>query len=419
MVLHAFTGKSDGAYPAAPLIADSQGNLYGTTLYGGQKTCILTHINFNFGHPQTHGCGVVFRLTPTGKDTVLYTFQDGKDGGGPLGGLIMDANGDLYGTTAGGGSDRACTRGCGTIFRLAGNGKETSLYAFKSGSDGASPDGSLTGDIAHGFYGITAVGGSPDNCDGHEYASCGTLFRLNRNGTEQLLLTFDGQGGGGYPAGALASDNSGNLYGTTIVGGSTNNCGLPFKDDGCGIVFRFAPDGTETVLYVFAGGKDGAYPMGGVVADSSGNMYGTTVEGGSTDNCGLGSKGCGIVFKLAPDGSKTVLHKFAGGNDGAYPVAGLIADSSGNLYGTTATGGGNHQCALDSLKLSGCGTVFKLAPNGTETILHAFAGGKKDGGLPGANLMMDSTGNLYGTTFEGGSAGCGGIGCGVVFKVTP
>lgn len=212
----------------------------------------------------------------------------------------------------------------------------------------------------------------------------------------RVLYTFKGGSDGSGPAGSLILDATGNLYGTTVGGGTGCSSG------GCGTVFRLAPDGTETVLYSFAGGTDGAYPEAGLISDSSGNFYGTTSGGG---NGGCYNEGCGTVFKLAPDGTETVLHVFAGGSDGSAPVAGVIMDKSGNLYGTTVSGG-----------TGASGTVYKLAPDGTESVLYAFQG-ENDGSNPYAGLVMDKSGNLYGTTQYGGTGGI--VSAGTVFEVTP
>ena len=214
----------------------------------------------------------------------------------------------------------------------------------------------------------------------------------------RVLYTFACGSDGCGPNGPLILDHKGNLYGATIGGGAY----------GYGTVFRLARDGTETVLYSFKAGDDGAYPSGGVVLDSAGSLYGTTSSGGGT---GCGSYGCGTVYKLAPDGTETVLHVFTDVPDGANPDGGVVIDKKGNLFGTTSSGGTGTNCE------GSCGTVYKLAPNGTETVLYAFQGGS-DGGNPYAGLIMDKAGNLYGTTTYSGSSDCIS-GCGVVFKVSP
>jgi uncharacterized repeat protein (TIGR03803 family) len=214
-------------------------------------------------------------------------------------------------------------------------------------------------------------------------------------GQVKVLYAFKGGNDGVSPGTGVIKDKAGNLYGTTLGGGG-GSC-----NDGCGTVFKLAPDGVETVLYAFKGGSDGYLPEG-LARDSSGILYGTTQAGGDP-NCG--SVGCGTVFKLTPDGTKTVLYTFNGGNDGAYPYAGLLRDQAGNLYGTTQNGGGAENA----------GMVYAIAPDGTETILHAFCSVANcaDGAYPEAGLIADKAGNLYGTTSGGGTGGGG-----VVFKVT-
>jgi uncharacterized repeat protein (TIGR03803 family) len=217
---------------------------------------------------------------------------------------------------------------------------------------------------------------------------------------ETVLYSFKGGSDGSNPAAGLIVDSSGNLYGTTFNGGGGSGCGSDF---GCGTAFKLAPDGTETVLHAFTGGSDGGLPEAGLIADGSSNLYGTAYQGGASN--------LGVVFKLAPDGTETVLYSFKGGGDGGVPAGTLIADSSGNLYGTTSEGGGSGCFG------NGCGTVFKLAPDGTETVLHAFTGGS-DGAHPNVALIADGAGNLYGTTGGGGITLCY-EGCGTVFKLAP
>jgi len=339
-------------------------------------------------------------------EDILYAFQGGDDGLGPVGRLIMDSAGDLYGITNGGGGGTGCEGGfgCGTIFKLAPDGTESVKYAFAGGSDGAGPDGGLIADGVGDFYGTTSGGGN---------ANDGTVFEFSAGGAESILYAFKGGTSDGIePAGGLALDKKGNLYGTTVFGGNGTPCGSA----GCGTVFKVTPGGSESVLHAFQGGSDGAEPGGGVIRDANGNLYGTTGGGGNTDNI-CPPIGCGTVFKIAPDGTESVLYAFQAGNDGVAPAAGLVMDAAGNLYGTTGYGGNGVNCPNGP---SGCGTVFKLAQDGSETVLYAFKGGS-DGQLPDSVLIMDKAGNLYGTTFLGGSNGCkrDGGGCGTVFKVAP
>jgi len=341
-------------------------------------------------------------MPASGGEKVLFAFG-GSDGALPAGALIAGKHGSMYGATESGGSSTRCSEGCGTIFEIAGDGREKVLYYFQGKSDGEGPSGSLFLDGSGNLYG-TAAGGAGTNCSG---IGCGVVFKLAPDKTESVLYTFQGGSDGLRPNGSLVADTSGDLYGLTIVGGNFN--GSECEQAGCGTIFEVQPNGTKIPLYTFEGGGDGAYPSGGLVADGSGNFYGTTENGGGA---ACGGDGCGTVFKLTPNGTEsveTVLYSFQGGTDGEVPMDGLIMDSAGNLYGTTARGGS-----------IGAGTVFKVTPQGTETVLYSFKEGK-DGGHPEAGLVMDGKGNLYGTTYYGGSHGCKktGDGCGTVFKLTP
>jgi uncharacterized repeat protein (TIGR03803 family) len=258
------------------------------------------------------------------------------------------------------------------------------LYRFQGGSDGGQPEASLIRDAAGNLYGTTVSGGTGNN---------GVVFKLAPDGTETTLYMFAGGTDGAEPKAGLLSDRTGTFYGTTERGGGTG-C---VQALGCGVVFKLAPDGTETVLYRFLGGADGAFPDAALIADKSGNLYGTTNVGGiANGHCSLG---CGTVFKLAPDGTETVLHAFTGKADGAYPHASLLSGKSGNLYGTTQEGG-DKDCGFSHEYE--CGTVFRLAPDGKETVLHAFKVYLGDGYQPQSNLIADSAGSLYGTTAGGG-----------------
>ena len=327
--------------------------------------------------------------------SVLYSFKGGAtDGENPEAGLSMDTAGNLYGTTVEGPacSPTPCTPFAGIAFKLSTTGTETVLHSFKGNPDGANPYGGLTSS-----YGTTSAGGT---------SNMGVVFKLDTAGKETVLYNFTGGADGGFPYGGLFRTSAGNIYGTTSEGGiTTGNC-FP---SGCGVVFQLDAAGKENVLYSFTGSPDGANPYGDLIPDPAGNIYGTTFTGG----VGACTNGCGVVFTLDSAGTETVLHSFMGyPTDGAFPYAGVIRDSAGNLYGTTAYGG-----KWDN------GAVFKVGTTGTETVLYNFTG-KTDGAVPRAPLILDSAGNLYGTAYSGGVSGaaCGGSSrdsCGVVFELAP
>lgn len=308
----------------------------------------------------------------------LYSFTGAGDGAAPLGALAIDARGNIYGTAQSGG-----LYGYGAAYRIAPDGGVTALHQFKGGRDGAVP---MAGLVARNgvFYGTTQYGG---------VANGGTVFRLKADGYLKILHSF-GVGEDGFnPASGVSFDAAGNLYGTTPLGGGAS-CS-------CGAVYKLGRDGGEAVLYAFAGGNDGSQPQAGVTLDGAGNMFGTTWRGGASDK--------GTVFSLAPDGSESVLHAFLNQRgSGANPLAGVVRDAQGNLYGSTTSNGGIET-----------GTIFEVEPNGNTVKLHSMGG--TDGYLPTAgDLVRDAKGNLYGTAQLGGSQNCGfGEGCGTIFRVAP
>jgi uncharacterized repeat protein (TIGR03803 family) len=326
IVLYSFRGYPDAARPEAALVQDAAGDLFGTTTYYGGAFL----------------WGAVFKVTKTRKETVLYSFTGGTDGGYPTGGLVRDPAGNLYGTTIDGGKGSGCYYGCGTAFKLDATGKETVLYSFTVGTDGASPAAGLVRDSVGDVYGTTYYGGNA-TCNKSGNSGCGTVFKVTKSGKETALYTFTGGTDGAYPYAGLLRDAKGNLYGTTSEGGDLN-CAPPY---GCGTVFKLTQAGKLTVLHRFTGGVDGAGPNGSLIRDVAGNLYGAS--GG----------GSGRVFKLTKAGKLTVLYSFTGGVDGAGPNGGLIRDAAGNLYGTTI-GGGDLNCNLNGIP--GCGVVFKLSP---------------------------------------------------------
>jgi uncharacterized repeat protein (TIGR03803 family) len=333
--------------------------------------------------------------------TVLYSFTGGTDGGGVGSGVVMDKRGNLYGTTTGGGA-----YGYGTVFALSPNSdgtwSETVLHSFKNGDpDGQEPDANLILDAAGNLYGTTPTGGK------HNVGSAFELTPGSSGWSLTLLYSFGSyKGDAGPPRDGLVMDSKGNLYGT--AGGGP----------GSGTVFELSPNGgtwTESILHDFGGSnKTGGYfTIGNLTMDSQGNLYGLADEGGDL-SCGNGN-GCGVAYKLwrANGWKETVLHSFAGGNDGAIPLGGQLAfDSKGNLYGGTENGGGSG-CGV-----SGCGAVFRLT-NGVsgwkESVIHRFGSGVA-GSAPASDLIFDPAGNAYGTAATGGGMQCV---CGAVYKLTP
>ena len=355
-VLYSFAGSPDGASPyyGTPVL-DKKGNLYGTTLVGGAG-----------------GYGTAFKVTPSGIETILHSFNASGDGAYPEAGVVLDKKGNLYGTTSFGGA-----YGYGTVFKVTPSGAETILHTFGGGGDGAYPEAGVVLDKKRNLYGTTSFGGG---------SGYGTVFKVTPSGAETILYGFGASGQEGIPYGGVILDKLGNLYGTTTYGGTYD----------LGTVFELTPSGTETILYSFGGtSRDGYYPQASLVLDKKGNLYGTTLAGGTYYE--------GTVFKLTPSGTETVLYSFGSVNeDGYYPQAALTLGKKGNLYGTTPEGG-----AYDA------GTVFEVTPSGTETILHSF-GASGDGVNPYGSLALDTQGNLYSTTAFGGAYGSG-----TVFEVTP
>ena len=380
-VLYSFAGyPTDGGGPAAGLLMDASGNLYGTTSYGGNvngaKCAGSGYI----------GCGAVFELNTSGVETVLHNFA-GPDGANPRSNLIMDAKGDLYGTTTfGGGTGCSGTgfSGCGVVFKLSG-GKETVLYRFATGGmGGAFPQAGVIMDGRGYLYGTAITGGE---------FSDGVVFKLAGK-KETVLHSFTGGKDGGYITSGLIMDGKWNLYGTAAYGGDLK-CDYP---GGCGVVFKLA--GKQlTVLHSFKESPDGDNPYTALLLDAEGNLYGTTRNGGEPYSAGT-------VFEVSASGKESVLHRFRVNykveHDGDYPETVVVRDAQGNLYGTTEEGGP-----------SGYGVVYEITPDGKEKILHDFCTGDcSDGAFPNG-LIIDAKGNLYGTAFDGG------VGNGTIFKITP
>lgn len=396
-VLFDFNGNTEGAEPPSGLVADSAGNLYGTTQWGGSYTSCST------------GCGVVYELSRTSsgawEQTILHTFGAFGDGAEPAAGLVVDRAGNLYGTTTLGGS-----RLLGTVFELTptagGTWQSSILWSFLGGSDGANPQASLYLDSAGDLFGTTAVGGASGG---------GTVFKLTPSPGGQwnktVLYGFNGSDGS-YPTAGVIPGPNGSFYGTTYSGGTLAD-GQPAH----GTVFWLTPASSgwkETVLHAFTGGKDGFGPQAGLAADVEGNLFGTTFLGGYPGVCIGRNNGCGTAYELSPaaGGGWTfnLIHVFTGGPDGGGPYAGLTPGPDGSVYGTAFFGG--TFCTVS------CGLVFQFVPSDAgwqEVVLHDFSDGS-DGGAPQGTLLIDGAGQLFGTTSTGGSAY---LGWGTAFEIAP
>jgi hypothetical protein len=431
-VLYSFQGlPNDGSYPAGGVVFDHAGNLYGATTDGGANNC-----------PGIAQCGTVYQLTPPAKksdpwkENILYVFKgvNSNDGNTPVGGVIFDQAGNLYGTTAYGGTGKCVLFGgrvgCGTVYEMTPPKQkgaawtETVLHSFQSGKDGYFPWGDLTFDNQGNLYGATQYGGGYGSCNAPYYQYCGTVFKLSppktKGGkwTEKVLYSFKGVaagkdfGDGANPNGGLVLDSKGAIYGTTYFGGNNvpGECEGGSGGTGCGIVFKLVPPNTkgskwtETWLYRF-NGQDGSNSAAGLVFDNHGNLYGTTSFGPGPN---------GLIFELTKASevvswTETTLHLFKEQNDGANPSAGLIFDSLGNLYGT-ALGGAVPRGVVFRLDPPKRGNLWPL------TVLYNLKG-PPDGNHPTANLIFDRKGNLYSTTEWGGTGQYGGYG--TVFEVEP
>ncbi len=368
-LIYSFAGGADGEYTDTELVMDSAGNLYGTSVQGG-----------------TNASGTVFQVTPEGVHTVLYNFTGGADGGEPYKGVTLDAEGNLYGTavTGGGGS---CEGGCGVVFKLTNSGgvwTQTVIHAF-TGADGSGPGSPVSVDKHGNVFGTTPTGGK---------YGMGVIYVLQpvEGGWKfRVVHAFTGGAdGGGGSAGRLLIDGLGNLYGVCTVGG-VNGFGTVYE-------VSLAKGQVEfTTLYAFKDQPDGALPYSGLAFDKAGNLYGTTYYAGAND--------LGTVYKLTRgygSWTETVLYSFKGKADGGNPISGLVADTSGNFYGTTSADGAS----------CGCGTIFKMtrgsSGNWTESVVFRFPGDPNEGTAYNG-LVSDGTGHYYGATVNGGTANDGTI----------
>ena len=402
-LLYSFkTGTSDGQLPFADVTLDSQGNIYGVTSAGGAVDA-----------------GVVYKVAPDGTETVLHSFVGGdNDGAYPSSNVLLDRAGNLYGLTFSGGGTGCGGGGCGTVYKLAPDGKVTLLHSFAGDGDGNGPQGDLLADAAGNLYGAAAIGGGDATCAVHGFgkdSGCGTLFKVAPDGAFTVLHTFENPlKQGAIPQGFLIADAQGNLYGVTETNGETTPCPAGVAQKGCGVVFKLSTSGAYSVLHAFTGDSDGGVPYGGPIGDAQGDLYGATLAGGNLGICDYtvgDGKGCGVLYKLTPGGTLTTLHTFTGGADGAAPTSRLTADCKGNLYGTAEFGGDDKaKACANSFGVNGCGTVFKITPEGIFSVLHTFHGAPKDGSQPiFTGVVADGAGNLYGATPAGGANGVGAV----------
>ena len=369
--------EDEGEYADTDLETDSAGNIYGTTVLGGD-----------------FGSGTVFQLTPTPNGwvhTVLYSFTGGVDGGEPYKGVTLDRDGNLYGTAVTGGSGN-CEGGCGVIFKLTntkGTWTQKVVHAFTGGDDGSGPGSRVTVDRAGNVYGMAPTGGA---------YGLGTIYRIRPPSsgalTFKVIHAFTGGVDGSSGSAGRMVLRDGRLYGAATTGGS----------NGSGVVFELTPkalgEWNFKTIYTFQGQPDGSFPYGALLFDPSGNIYGTTYYGGAN--------GIGAVYKLSPqpvgEWTEDLIYSFQQGPDGNSPISNLVFDKAGNLYGTTSEGG------------LGSGTIFKLSPvggNWTETVVHAFEG-PPDGGFAYNGMVVDVFGNFYGATVHGGENNDGSV-----YKFTP
>jgi len=374
-IIYSFAGDEDGEYTDTDVAIDAAGNLYGTSVLGGES-----------------GGGTVWQLSNVGGSwvhTVLYSFTGGRDGGEPYKGVTLDAAGNLYGTAVTGGSG-SCEGGCGVTYKLTKSGStytQSVIHAFTGGVDGSGPGARVELDKQGNVYGMTPTGGAN---------GLGTIYALhpkpNGGWATKVIHTFTGGADGSSGSAGKMDLRGGHLYGAATTGGV----------HGAGTVFELTPTQSGEwdfkTLYSFQGEPDGVFPYGALLFDGGGNIYGTTYYGGAND--------VGTVYRLSPTGvgewNERVLYSFGTGSDGNSSISNLVFDSSGNLYGTTSEGG------------SGSGTIFKLA-RGTliESIPHSFQG-PPDGAFPYAGMVSAGDGTFFGATVHGGDDGEGAI-----YKFTP
>ncbi|MCX8515255.1 MAG: hypothetical protein ORN24_06760 [Burkholderiales bacterium] len=366
-VIFNFVSDSTGARPMG-LFLDSDNSLYGTTIAGGSQSQ-----------------GIVYKLDANHQFKQLHDFVNPEDGAFPNSALILNADGYLYGTTVFGGSSAKCDFGCGTIYKIDKNGNEQVLHSFDN-SDGSAPYAKLTIDKNGMIYGVTSGGGN--------YGG-GTIFQITPQLQLNTLFSFTKNDMGYSPQSALVLGADGEYYGTTLYGDGGNYYGSIFKMD---------QNNNVSVVHSFTGSEDGSFPNSEPILAKDGSLYGTTNLGGDAK---CNSIGCGTVYKLTPSGQKITVYAFQDRSSGIDPSSNLVMDSAGNLYGATNLGG------KDSFKTpNGFGVIYKIDVNGNYSVIHEFQGGN-DGYDPEGNLVIDSAGNIYGTTFAGGTEDLG-----TVFEIT-
>jgi uncharacterized repeat protein (TIGR03803 family) len=373
-VIQSFAGF-DGDNSQAALLQTMNGQLYGTTVYGGK-------INK----------GTVFEVTTSGVLTTLHSFL-GPDGANPWPALVNGHDGFFYGTTNYGGSGTACgSSGCGTVFRITPTGTLTTLHSFNA-TDGANPQGGLVQGTDGNFYGATLF-----DAGGSCVLGCGTIFKISPTGAFTTLHSFTGGADGGYVYAALIQATDGNFYGVTFTGGSADE----------GTVFQMTPSGTVTTIHNFCTAgvpcPDGGNALGGLVQASDGNLYGTAPRGGDA-SCSLGGyDGCGTIFRITLGGTFTLLHDFHY-TDGAGPLTRMVQGTDGFLYGVTTNGGSSSACS------GGCGTIYRISTSGPFSLLYNFcsASGCTDGATPVGGLIQGIDGKFYGTTAIGGASNMGEV----------
>jgi len=383
-VAYSFAGDEDGEYADTDLVVDAAGNLYGTTVQGGD-----------------YGSGTVFQLSPTETGwahTVLYSFRGGADGGQPYGGVTLGTQGNLYGTTVVGGTHNGgpCVEGgCGVAYELSNSGSgwtQTVIHTFTGGADGYGPGAGLTLDSDGDLLGMTPTGGAN---------GLGVIYQLRQGahggwGLRVVHAFTGGKDGASGSKGGLLPSPSGNLFGVATTGGA-NGAGVAFT------LLRGTQGWKLRPLYQFHGDPDAGFPYGAMTMDAAGHLFGTSYYDGA--------HGAGAVYELARvHGAwhERVLYSFTGGSDGSGPISNVNVDPSGVLYGTTSEGGGT---------TCGCGTIYRLTPGAhgtwTESVIHAFSGAP-DGGLPYSGMVAGRSGTYFGATVHGGMDDEGSV-----FEFTP